>query len=97
MDHFLENLEKFQLEKGKRPDRFIPGEFDNKADTNKILNRGLSLVPIVLLYFMVKQVKCLGSMSKGGGGPGDIFSIGTLSVFLPTYLLRKNAGKGIWP
>ena len=78
MDHFLENIERFQLEKGKSPDRFIPIEFDYKADTNKIIDRALNVVYVVfsvsLLFFLVKQFRGSGGLGKGGGS--DIFNLG---------------------
>ena len=99
MDHFLENLERFQLEKGKSPDRFIPIEFDYKADTNKVIDRALNVVYVLfsvsLLYFMVKQFKGMGSMGKGGGS--DIFNLGT--HYLSTVKLivsRQVSGQDVW-
>ena len=81
VDHFLENLEKFQLEKGKTPERLIPVEFQYTMDTGKTVERLLSFVfwtsSIFLFYYLFKNLKSsMNSMGKGGGGASDIFGFG---------------------
>jgi len=83
VDHFLENIERLQLEKGKSPERLVPIEFDYRGDTNKMIDRVISFfylaTTVGLLYFLTKQLKSgLGSMGKGGGG--DIFNVGKSQV-----------------
>jgi len=82
----LENLEKSQLERGKSPDRFIPIEFDYKADTNKMIDNMMSFVylatTVAIFFYVFKQLKSgLGAMGKGGGGGSDIFGVGILIFF----------------
>ena len=36
VDHFLENLERVQNEKGRSKEQFIPVEFQHSMDTNKV-------------------------------------------------------------
>jgi AFG3 family protein len=36
VDHFLENLERVQIERGRALDQFIPVEFKHGVDTNKV-------------------------------------------------------------
>ncbi len=83
VDHFLENIERLQLERGKTPERLVPIEFDYRTDTNKVIDRVISFfylaTTVGLLYFLSRQLKSgLGSMGKGGGS--DIFNVGKSQV-----------------
>lgn len=56
VDHFLERLEKYQLEKGIRPGNFFPVEFSfNDAKSKPIhrFERVLHLVVSLLLFYMM--------------------------------------------
>ena len=79
VDHFLENLEKFQLEKGKSAERFIPIQYDYRADASKVVDRVISFfylgLTIAILYSIFRQFKGMGGIGKGGGG-SDIFNMG---------------------
>jgi len=82
VDNFIENLEKFQLEKGKTSDNLIPIEFEHRADPNKIFDRVVSVayfgVTMGIFYIIFKQVKAGASMFGKGGS--DIFGAGKSQV-----------------
>ncbi|CAD8197839.1 unnamed protein product [Paramecium octaurelia] len=83
VDHFLENLERYQTEKGVYPEQFIPVSFEIQIDKAKMLDRALNLlyygVSAVLIFYIFKSLK--GSMGKGGGSGGNnVFGFGKSNV-----------------
>ncbi len=68
VDHFLERLEKYQSEKGVRPESFIPVEFsfnDAIAKPIKRFERILHfVVSSLLLYMMIKSPNHASKISK---------------------------------
>ena len=68
VDHFLENLEKKQLNKGKSSDQLIPVEFkyqiDYKRIFDKILSVGVLLLSMGFLYSVYLSLKNIGSQNE---------------------------------
>jgi len=83
VDNFIENLERFQLEKGKTADTLIPIEFEHRADPNKLFDRFVNFtyfaVTMGIFYIIFKQVKAGANMFTRGGG-SDIFGTGKSQV-----------------
>ncbi|CAD8208329.1 unnamed protein product [Paramecium pentaurelia] len=86
VDHFLENLERFQIEKGVYPEQFIPISFETQVDKAKMIDRALNLlyygVSAVLIFYIFKSLKgSMGNIGKGpGGGGNDVFGFGKSNV-----------------
>ncbi|CAD8210577.1 unnamed protein product [Paramecium octaurelia] len=86
VDHFLENLERYQTEKGVYPEQFIPVSFEIQIDKAKMVDRALNLlyygVSAVLIFYIFKSLKgTMGNMGKGGGSGGnDVFGFGKSNV-----------------
>lgn len=81
VDHFLENLEHFQLEKGKDSTRLIPVEFQYSTDSNKLFDRVINLIylgaTLGIMYALFKSLRStLSSVNKGG----DVFGMGKSNV-----------------
>lgn len=77
IDHFLQQLEKEQLDKGRTKDQLIPVEFEYKADTSKVVDRTLNIVylltTIVIMVSLFRSIRSsMGGLGKGG--QGDIFN-----------------------
>jgi len=71
VDHFLENLEKYQLEKGVSTDRLIPVEFVYGMDSAQIFDRVLNVIylgaTVGILFMIGRQLKTgLGNLMGGG-------------------------------
>jgi len=89
LDHFLEQLEKAQIERGITVDKFIPVEFEYRVEQNKAFDRLFNLLYLSLIISIVwilfknmrqgmNQIKNMGGGQ--GGGPGDIFNMGKSQV-----------------
>ena len=82
VDAFLENIEKYQLERGKTPEKLISIEFEHKADPNKIMDQlikaGFYIALGCVFYFLYKQMRTgLGGLTKGGS---DMFGGGKSQI-----------------
>ncbi|CAD8194275.1 unnamed protein product [Paramecium octaurelia] len=88
VDNFLENLERFQSEKGLSPEQFIPVTFEAQLDKGKLMDRVLNVlyfgVTVTLVIVLFQSLKgSMGSINKGsGGGAGgnDVFGFGKSNV-----------------
>jgi AFG3 family protein len=83
VDHFLENLERFQIEKGLYPEQFIPVSFETQLDKGKMFDRAVNVlyfgVTVVIALSLFKSLKgSMGNMGKGGGN--DVFGFGKSNV-----------------
>ncbi|CAK72120.1 unnamed protein product (macronuclear) [Paramecium tetraurelia] len=75
VDHFLENLERYQTEKGVYPEQFIPVSFE--IQSNEIVEVGI--FGFSRLLYLQNQLKgSIGSLGKGGGN--DVFGFGKSNV-----------------
>ncbi|CAK65107.1 unnamed protein product (macronuclear) [Paramecium tetraurelia] len=86
VDHFLENLERYQTEKGVYPEQFIPVSFEIQIDKAKMVDRALNFVyygvSLLVIIYLFKSFKgSMGNMGKGGGSGGnDVFGFGKSNV-----------------
>lgn len=76
VDHFLQNLEKSQIEMGKEMKDIIPVEFYYPLDKAKIFDRMVNVIYLAatvgITYFLFKSVR--STMGVGGKG-SDIFGV----------------------
>ncbi|CAD8111866.1 unnamed protein product [Paramecium primaurelia] len=87
VDNFLENLERFQTEKGLSPEQFIPVNFEAQLDKGKLMDRVLNVlyfgVTVTLVIVLFQSLKSsMGGINKGSGGAGgnDVFGFGKSNV-----------------
>ncbi|CAD8120267.1 unnamed protein product [Paramecium sonneborni] len=88
VDNFLENLERFQNDRGLSPEQFIPVNFETQLDKGKLMDRVLNVlyfgVTVTFVLVLFKSLK--GSMGNikgsggGGGGGNDVFGFGKSNV-----------------
>ncbi|CAD8112255.1 unnamed protein product [Paramecium sonneborni] len=87
VDNFLENLERFQSEKGLSQEQFIPVNFETQLDKGKLMDRVLNVlyfgVTVTFVLVLFKSLKgSMGNINKGSGGGGgnDVFGFGKSNV-----------------
>mmetsp|Transcript_36671 Transcript_36671/g.32867 ORF Transcript_36671/g.32867 Transcript_36671/m.32867 type:complete len:169 (-) Transcript_36671:1209-1715(-) len=84
-DHFLENLERVQAERGKAPERYIPVEIGHGTDMSKIAERFIRVAYVGLIAYLIysgtrRMGSSGGGMGGGRGGRDEIFNYGKSGV-----------------
>jgi AFG3 family protein len=81
VDHFLENLERLQTQKGKDARSLIPVDFHYSSDANKVFDRVVNLVylgaTLGIMFALFKSLRStLSQVNKGN----DVFGMGKSNV-----------------
>jgi len=82
LDHFLEELENFQVRNGGASDPLIPITFQYNVEGSRGLDRFINLLLLAgVVYIFIVLSKdwknAMSSMNKGSGGMGgDVFGVG---------------------
>ncbi|KAM3137743.1 hypothetical protein pb186bvf_010163 [Paramecium bursaria] len=86
VDHFLENLEKFQNERGISKDQFIPIQFRDVSDMGTVMENMTSVMNLAMNFIFIGSIiyfyrSTKGMMGKGGpGGENNPLNFGKFNA-----------------